>query len=396
MHANSSVRQLALPLLPALSANAACQAFLLVVLPSLGRDLGFTPLETGLLLGSAALLLIIFAPIWGGISEKTGRKRVILIGLAAAALASALMAAVIALRLNGILERVPTLMLLFIVRACQSMLGAGLLPAAQAWIADHTTPENRAVGMGLLGASYGVGGIIGAGAAFAVGGSHPIGALGGLTIFILLGFYQVYAAVFDRPEIANRDASPLARINIRSFMSNLSITFIGVAVYAIMQHVTALRLEDAMKLTRTEAISQAGAALMGAAITMVLAQTLGVAMLKSPPRQLILAGAGIGTLSLIAVTFAASPTVLLTALFLMGGALGILLPGNLALISIKAGIAAQGRAAGINAVAQGLAMAAGPVAGAALHRLSPQAPGYLSAIAMFVALIICLNTKGKS
>ncbi|MBN8930468.1 MAG: hypothetical protein J0G97_00610, partial [Rhizobium pusense] len=134
----------------------------------------------------------------------------------------------------------------------------------------------------------------------------------------------------------------------------------------------------------------------GAAIVMALAQTIGIGKLKRPPGQLILMGTATGALSLAGVTLAVSPAMLLASLFVMGGALGILLPGNLALISIRAGASAQGRAAGINAVAQGLAMTAGPVAGAALHRLSPLAPGALSALAMLIALIICLRAREPS
>lgn len=396
MQTRKASRRQALPLLPALAANAAAQAFLLVVLPSLGRDLGFNPLETGVLLGSAALLLIVFAPIWGRISERAGRKPVLLAGLAGAALAPALMAIVIALRLEGTLERMPTLVLLFAVRAGQSLLSAGLLPAAQAWMADRTTPENRAEGMGLLGASYGVGGIIGAAFAFAVGGTHPVAALTGLAALVLFGLGLVHAKLTESREPAGAQPAPLARLAIRRIAPGLAVTFIGVAIYAVMQHVTALRLEDGMGLPRPEAISKGGAALMGAAIVMALAQTLGIGRLKRPPRQLMLIGAVTGMLSLAGVTLAPSPAVLLVSLFVMGGALGILLPGNLALISIRAGTTAQGRAAGVNAVAQGLAMTAGPVAGAALHRLSPLAPGIACTLVMLVALTICLRLREQS
>lgn len=396
MPAGKTFRRQAMPLLPALAANAAAQAFLLVVLPSLGRDLGFNPLETGALLGSAALFLIVFAPVWGRTSERTGRKPVLLIGLAGAALAPALMAVIIALRLDGALDRVPALALLFAVRAGQSLLSAGLLPAAQAWMADRTTPENRAAGMGLLGASYGVGGIVGAGFAFATGGTHPVAALVALAALVLSGLLLVYAMLTDRPATADQQRGPLARLDVVRILPGLAITFIGVAVYAIMQHVTALRLEDSMGLPRPEAISKGGAALMGAAIVMALAQTVGIGRFSRPPPQLILIGAAACTLALAGVTLAPSPGLLLASLFLMGGALGILLPGNLALISIRSGATAQGRAAGVNAVAQGLAMTAGPIAGAALHRLSPLAPGALSLLAMLVALILCLRLREKS
>lgn len=396
MRTKKSFRLEVLPLLAALAANAAAQAFLLVLLPSLGRDLGFDALETGLLLSSAALFLVLFAPAWGKISERAGRKPVLLIGLAGAALGPLLIAIVISFRIDEALDRIPALILLFAARAAQSMLSAGLLPAAQAWMADRTAPENRAKGMGLLGASYGIGGILGAGLAFVVGGTHPLVALVSLAMLVLFGFGLVFAKVTDRTTSAMAQSLPYPHLDMRRIAPGLAITLIGVCVYAIMQHVTALRLEDSMDLSRPDAISSGGAALMGAAIVMALTQTFGIGKLRRPPHHLIRIGAAAGVLSLAGVTLATTPAALFASLLVLGGALGILLPGNLALISIKAGMNAQGRAAGVNAVAQGLAMAAGPVAGAALHRLSPLAPGAASVILMLAALIIGLGVREKS
>lgn len=386
----------ALPLLAALTANAAAQAFLLVVLPALGRDLSFDPLQTGALLGSAALFLIIFAPIWGKLSEKTGRKPVLLIGLAAASAAPVLMALIIALRLEKALSPLAALVMLFIIRGAQSLFSAGLMPAAQAWMADCTSPENRSKAMGMLGASYGVGGILGAAIAFLIGGSHPVAALIALAVFVFAGLCLVYTKLTDQQPIADTKTTPLDRLDMAAILPGLVITFIGVSIYAIMQHVTALRLEDRMAFSRPDAISTAGAALMGAAITMALAQTLGISRLKRSAQQLMLIGATLGTVSLTGVVVAASPALLLGSLFAMGGALGILLPGNLTFMSIKAGVGAQGRAAGINAVSQGMAMSIGPFAGAALHRISPLAPSFVCLIAMLVAVFICLGLRGKS
>src|SRR5690606_34288025 len=143
--------------------------------------------------------------------------------------------------------------------------------AAQAWMADRTPPENRAEGMGLLGASYGVGGIVGAGFAFAVGGTHPVAALAGLAALVLFGLCLVYLMIVDRHVIPDMKAPSLPRLEIMNIAPGLAITFAGVVVYAVMQHVTALRLEDGMGLLRPEAVSKGGAALMGAAIVMALA-----------------------------------------------------------------------------------------------------------------------------
>lgn len=93
--------------------------------------------------------------------------------------------------------------------------------------------------------------------------------------------------------------------------------------------------------------------------------------------------------------FAQQPITLMAALGVMGLALGMALPGNLGFLSLLAGPFAQGRAAGVNAVAQGLGMAAGPVAGAALHRISPLAPALACAAAMALALIIASSAQPR-
>ncbi|MCO5084404.1 MAG: MFS transporter [Rhizobiaceae bacterium] len=396
MRAERSFRIEALPLLFALAANAAAQSFVLVVLPALGRDLGFSPIETGLLLGLAALILLVSAPVWGRVSETCGRRFVLLTGLMGAAVGPALMAGVIALRLDGALDRMPTLALLFAIRAGQSILSGGLLPAAQAWMADGTPPERRAEGMGLLGASYGIGGIAGAGVAFAAGGDMPAAALMGLAAGVGIGFVLVRLLIGDRRENAGRSVS--VALPLPAICPSLIVTFLGVTIYGIMQHVTALRLEDGLALPRAQAISQAGGALMGAAVVMALVQTFGLRLLKLEPARLMLVGASAAAIAMMGVAVAGNISVLIAALFVMGAALGLLLPGNLAVLSLIAGPQAQGRVAGVNAVAQGLGMAAGPIAGAALHRLSPVAPPIMAAAAMTAAVlaVLIIRKKGAS
>lgn len=397
MTREKSFRIEALPLLGALAANAAAQSFILVVLPPLGRDLGFSPMETGLLLGLTALVLLISAPVWGHVSETRGRRFVLLAGLAGAALGPALMAAVIALRLDGALDQLPAFALLFAARTGQSLLAGGLLPAAQAWMSDRTTQERRAEGMGLLGASYGIGGIAGAGVAYALGGTAPTLALAGLAATVLVGFVLVRRSVFDRRRERVEPGTPARLLPLlRLVWPFLCVTFLGVAVYGIAQHVTALRLEDSFGFTRADAISRAGGALMGAALVMALVQTYGLRRLRLPPRRLALLGAGFAGAAMTGMVLATDATVLTIALLAMGAALGLLLPGNLAQLSLTAGQRAQGRAAGVNAVAQGLGMAAGPIAGAALHRLSPVAPSLAAAGMMATAALVILTTRREN
>lgn len=73
-----------LALFLALMAKAAGQSFLVVVLPPLGRRLGFTDIQTGAILSVSALLLMIAAPTWGYLTERIGRRPVLVIALAGA------------------------------------------------------------------------------------------------------------------------------------------------------------------------------------------------------------------------------------------------------------------------------------------------------------------------
>lgn len=395
MQSDTAFRFAALPLLGALAANAAAQSFLLVALPGIGRDLGFSTLETGLLLGLPALFLLASAPVWGRTSEFRGRRLVLVAGLVAAAAGPALIGATIGLRLAGILDRGPALATLFAIRLVQALVSGGLLPAAQAWMADRTTPEQRTEAMGLLGASYGVGGIAGAAVAFGFGGRMPVEALSGLAAAVTIGLVLVSIFIHDRPVCAAGVPPSSTATILRRITPCLAVTFLGVAVYGVMQHVTVMRMEDAFALARADAISRAGAALMIAAGSMVLMQAFGLRLLRLAPHRLVQAGAAVAALAMAGAIFAQQPITLMAALGVMGLALGMALPGNLGFLSLLAGPFAQGRAAGVNAVAQGLGMAAGPVAGAALHRISPLAPALACAAAMALALIIASSAQPR-
>lgn len=132
----------------ALMANAAGQSFLLVVLPPLGRRLGFTDIQTGAILSVSALLLMIAAPSWGYLTERIGRRPVLMIALAGAMLAPLAFGFIVGRRLDGAMSAALALGLFLAARSAQMLLSAGLLPASQAYVADITAPEARAGGMG--------------------------------------------------------------------------------------------------------------------------------------------------------------------------------------------------------------------------------------------------------
>ena len=102
----------------------------------------------GLLVGVFALLQFIGAPILGALSDRVGRRKIILIALAGASIDYVIMA------------NAPNMTWLFIGRMISGFT-AGVFATANAYVADVTPPERRAQSFGLLGAAFGIGFVIG-------------------------------------------------------------------------------------------------------------------------------------------------------------------------------------------------------------------------------------------
>ncbi len=113
-----------------------------------GKGISEASAYGGLLLFSYAIMQFIFSPILGGLSDKYGRRPILLISL-------------LGLGIDYIFHAVaPTLAWLFIGRLIAGVCGASFT-TANAYIADISTPEKRAQNFGLIGAAFGIGFIIG-------------------------------------------------------------------------------------------------------------------------------------------------------------------------------------------------------------------------------------------
>lgn len=119
------------------------------VLPFYAETIGATPTELGLLMAVYSLMQFIFSPMWGKISDRIGRKPVMMIGIFGLSLSFFLMAIA------------TELWMLFAARILGGLLSAANMPTTMAYVADITTPENRSKGMGMIGASVGLGFIFG-------------------------------------------------------------------------------------------------------------------------------------------------------------------------------------------------------------------------------------------
>lgn len=122
-----------------------------IVIPLLtfyAEEFNATPLDIGLLVSSYSLMQFIFSPIWGNLSDRFGRKPILFITILGSSIGYL------------ILGFAGSLFMIYFGRILAGITG-GNLATAQAYIADVTTRENRARGMGLFGMAFGLGFILG-------------------------------------------------------------------------------------------------------------------------------------------------------------------------------------------------------------------------------------------
>ena len=184
------------------------------VLPFYAEEIGASPTQLGLLMAVYSLTQLIFAPMWGRVSDRIGRKPVIMIGILGLA---------ISFFLTGISTE---LWMLFVARILGGILSSANMPTAMAYVADITTPENRSRGMGIIGAATGLGFVFGP----AIGGvfskvslSTPFYVAGTLA---LVTFFVVWFILKESLTVENRNQDHAKKTSIWSeFNSTQSMLF---------------------------------------------------------------------------------------------------------------------------------------------------------------------------
>jgi MFS family permease len=150
----------------------------------------------GCLMASFSAMQFLFAPLWGRLSDRIGRRPVLLVGLAGSTVSYFLFALVTQRGNHGPILGLSPLTWLFITRIGAGISGA-TISTAQAYIADSTDAKSRGKGMALIGAAFGIGFTFGPllGAAFVSGDAagHSVSDRGNFLVFAYIGFILTLA-----------------------------------------------------------------------------------------------------------------------------------------------------------------------------------------------------------
>ena len=355
------------------------------LLPLYAERFGAGPVAAAWLLSIYSLMQFLFAPWWGRLSDRVGRRPVLLVGIAGAALSY------LAFGLAG------SLTWLFVARAVNGLMGANI-GVAQAYIADVTPPHERARGMGMIGAAFGLGFIFGP----AIGGflsrwgpAAPfLGAAALAAANFVLAWYRLPESLPAevRGAATPRNAGLRARVatvldapgRLRGLYATVFAVTMGIAGVEAMLSLWAGRRWG----LGFESVGY-GFALVGLVVAMAQGLMVGPLVKRIGER-----GAGLLGLALIAAGMAVVPlapslplVVLAGAVFAVGQAAAT--PAVMAMISHQGGVADQGRILAASQSLSALARVLGPwAAGAAFAYLGISAPYAGGAVLAGVALLI--------
>lgn len=208
------------------------------LLPFYGEHFQADPFTVSMLMATYSLGQFIAAPFWGGLSDRMGRKPILLISLVGSVFSYTWLA------------YATSLWALFVARAIGGLM-AGNISTAFAYIADITTPENRAKGMGLVGAAFGLGFIAGPAIGGMLAGPDPLTAdftspalaAAGLSLLaLLLALFKMKESLTPAhmEELKNkpkngRIASFLETVNKPGVGLLIAISFMATFVFAGME-----------------------------------------------------------------------------------------------------------------------------------------------------------------
>lgn len=396
---------------------------LIPVIPLYAEAFGASEFVVGLLLGAYPVTQFLFAPILGRLSDERGRRPILLLSLGGS---------VIAWTLFGIAQ---ALWILFLARLIAGAMG-GNIAAAQAYIADITTEENRAQGLGLIGAAFGlgfvfgpaIGGLVSSDAALAASRSilPAVVPVSQFTIpsFTAAGitFLNLVAAVFVLPETRKQSVSMERQGRIAELLDALSTKALAGLVVAFFLASLAFSGMESMFVLFTKDVYGYGTtmngyilAYLGVIIAIVQGGLVGRAAEIWPEKYLALGGVAVESVGLAAIPFAPQLGAILPAIGPVVNFLPEISSGLLALLVVLAVLALgngfanvsmttlvsktaeedrQGGAFGLTQSAGSIARAVGPVTAGALYTglafWAPFVAGGLLMVPIFVVLALTL------
>ncbi|WP_292067274.1 MFS transporter [Brevundimonas sp. UBA7664] len=370
------------------------------VLPAIGREFRLSDTLVAGAFAISALMWTIASPFWARLSDRLGRKRVILIGLSGFVLSMSGFGLAATSGLEQWLGAGLAFTLMAVARTIYGVFGSAAPIASQAYVADRTTPEQRTQAMSLLASAQGLGTVIGpALAPFFV--LPLVGLAGPMYAFALFGAVVLFVVwrklpsgeVVRIPSRSGRHDAGKGLWKDPRVRDYLLYGLLVTGAQAVNISVLGFHIIDELAVTgiaARDAQPFIGIAMLAGAAATLMVQWGLIPLLKLQPADLMRWGAGLALVgNLMSI---ASPgyygVVVGYAVVSMG--IGFARPGFTAGSSLSVGPHEQGAIAGLMMSLAGLSFLGPPVIGVALYELAEPAPFIANALMLAAATALCL------
>ncbi len=367
--------------------------------PYLARQFSADPIKIGLLMSIFSLMQFIFSPLWGTLSDRFGRRPIIILSLFGAGLSY------IGFAFST------TYWMLFISRAFAGTFSA-TISTANAYIADITEEgKERSKGMGLIGASFGLGFIFGPliGALLAtlgksIGDAPPFGQSFSALGAAALCFANFAFAFFKLQEtrIKNFKVTAEKKNRFKKLFHHFQMPKVGSLMSAFFLTSLAMALMEVMLFPFVEDVfgwgiekASYGFAYVGFVMVFVQGYLIRKLLKKHSERGLLLFGLVIMAVGLGGIAFSPSIALLAVTMTLLALGNGIMRPPIMGLISGYSSKDEQGQVMGVTQSLSALGRILGPVIGGWFYQhISIGSPFILSGVLTFLAfLVVVLRLK---
>ena len=369
-------------------------------MPIIGREFNFSEIEINTLVSISAAMFIVFTPFWGKLSDRIGRKAVLLIGLSGYVLSNLIFLYSASLGLIGYVTGFSLLMILLMSRIVNSAIGAASRPASGAYVADVTSEEDRSSGMGKFGAANNIGTILGPVLVGSLVGLNIFGInipqFGLLTTLIVMSILMAIAAVFVYIFLPSGNSDSEAETSGSGivFDKNLKLLLaIGVIIFtafALVQSITAFYIHDRFAYNLDETAKTTALLLGTMAFMAIISQLTIVQKYKGSPLNLIKFSLPLFILSCLFIIFSPNFLFLYAGMAFMGLGMGLASPGYTSAASLNADKDKQGAAVGLAMVAPGVGFALGPLLSGFLYSSSMNLP-FIFILPLFLIIIVFIR-----
>jgi DHA1 family tetracycline resistance protein-like MFS transporter len=360
-------------------------ALALPMLPFWAQHFGADAFAIGMMMAAYSVAQLIFTPLVGLLSDRFGRRSTII---------GALIVEAIGLVGTALAWSVPTL----IVARFVGGIGGSSIGSAQAVVADVTGPEDRARGMGFIGAAIGIGFVIGPAAGALLSLVGPAVPFWGAAVVVALDMVLVLLILPETNPVGGRarqGTGALGPLRLPNVSRLIAVTLLFTTAFAGMETVLPLFTQSALSWGAPE--NGAAFAIVGLVMVIIQGGLIGRVVRRFGERRPLLAGLLFVAAGLALLPLGATLVVIVIGAGLTTVGIALVYPTSSSLLSYAAPPDGAGVTLGLARSAGGLARVIGPaLAGVLYTGLAAPAPFLASAAITAVAVLLVPPGLGET